>query len=80
MLLIQATQVNGQPLPIGSFTAWTVVAMVQRRTGHHPVNVDVMSDWDAVIELEPDVRVGEVAQLLHGTQEWDGQPVEINCL
>ena len=79
LLLIQATQVNGQPLPIGSFTAWVVVAMVQRHTGNHPVDVDVMSDWDAVIELEPNVRVGEVAQLLHGTHEWDGQPVEISC-
>ena len=45
LLLIQATQVNGHPLPIGSFTAWAV-AMVQRHTGHHPVDVDVMSDWD----------------------------------
>ena len=58
--MIQATQVNGCPLPIGSFTAWAVVAMVQRHTGHHPVDVDVMSDWDAVIELELDVRVGEL--------------------
>ena len=80
LLLIQATQVNGHPLPIGSFTAWAVVAMIQRHTGHHPVDVDVMSDWDAVIELEPDVRVGEVAQLLHGTHEWDGQQAEISCL
>ena len=61
LLLIQTTQVNGHPLPIGSFTAQAVVAMVQRHTGHHPVNVDVMSDQDAVIELEPDIRVGEVA-------------------
>ena len=67
LLLIQAMQVNGCPLPIGSFTAQAVVAIVQRYTGHHPVDVDVMSDRDAVIELEPDVRVGEVAQLLHGT-------------
>ena len=71
---------NGCPQPIGSFTAWAVVAMVQRHTGHHPVDVDVMSDQDAVIELEPDVRVGEVAQLLHGTHEWDGQQAEISCL
>ena len=80
LLLIQATQVNGYPLPIGSFTTQAVVAMVQRHTGHHPVDGDVMSDWDTVIELEPDVRVGEVAQLLHGTHEWDRQQAEINCL
>ena len=80
LLLIQATQFNVCPLPIGSFTTWVVVAMVQRHTGHHPVDVDVMSDWDVVIELELDVRVGEVAQLLHGSHKWDGQQAEINCL
>ena len=39
-----------------------------------------MSERDAIIELEPEVRVGEVAQLLHGTHEWDGQLAEIDCL
>ena len=78
LLLIQAKQVNGHPLPIGSFTAWAVVAMVQRHTGHYPVDVDVMSDRDAVIELELDAR--EVAQLLPGTHEWDGQQAQISCL
>ena len=80
LLLIQATQVNGCPLPIGSFTAGVVVAMVQRHTGHHPIDVDVMSDWDTVIKLELDVRVGEVAQVLRGIHEWDGQQAEISCL
>ena len=47
---------------------------------YNPVDVDVMSDHDAVIELEPDVRVGELAQLLHGTHEWDGQQAKISCL
>ena len=66
LLLIQATQVNGRPLPIDSFTAQAVVAMVQRHTGHHPVDMDVMSDWDAVIELEPGVRVGTYMALMSG--------------
>ena len=39
-----------------------------------------MSERDTRIELEPKVRVGEVAQLLHGTHEWDGQLAEIGCL
>ena len=54
--------------------------MIQKQTSYHPVDVDVMSDRDAVIELEPEVRVGEVAQLLHGTHEWDGQLAENSCL
>ena len=80
LLLIQVTQLNGHQLPIGSFTARAIVSEVQRQTGYHPVNVEIMSDRDAIIELEPKIRVGEVAQLLHGTHEWDGQLAEIGCL
>ena len=57
-----------------------IVSVVQRQTGYHPVDVEVMSDRDAIIELEPEIRVGEVAQLLHGVHEWDGQLAEIGCL
>ena len=39
-----------------------------------------MLNRDAIIELEPKIRVEEVAQLLHGTHEWDGQLAEIECL
>ena len=80
LLLIQVTEVNGCLLPIGSFTACTVATVVHNQMGHLLVDVDVMSDCDAVIELETDVRVGEVAQHLHGTHEWDGQQAEISCL
>ena len=80
LLLIQATQVNGRPLPIGSFTARTVANIIQHQTGYLPIDVDVMTDRDAVIEMEPDVRVGEVAQHLHGIHEWDGQQADISCL
>ena len=80
LLLIQATQVNGQPLPIGSFTARTVATIIQHQTGYFPIDVDVMTDRDAIIEMEPDVRVGEVAQHLHGIREWDGQQADISCL
>ena len=53
---------------------------MQKQTGYHPVDVEVMSDRDTIIELEPKIRVGEVAQLLHGSHEWDGQLAEIGCL
>ena len=57
-----------------------MVSLVQKQKGHHLVEVEVVMDRDAIIELEPDVRVGEVAQLLHGTQEWDGHLAEVDCL
>ena len=55
LLLVQVTQANGLPLPVGSFTANTMVSLVQKQTGHHPVIVEVATDRDVIIELEPDV-------------------------
>ena len=80
LLLAQVTQANGLPLPVGSFTADTLVSLIQNRTGYPPVEVEVVTDREAIIELEPGVRVGEVAQLLHGTQEWEGYTAEVGCL
>ena len=80
LLLVQVTQANGLPLPVNSFTTNMMVSLVQKQTGHHLVEVEVVTDRDAIIELEPDVQVGEVAQLLHGTQEWDGHLAEVDCL
>ena len=80
LLLVQVTQADGLPLPVGSFTANTMISLVQSRTGYQPVEVEVVTDREAIIELEPGVRVGEVAQLLHGAQEWDGYAAEVGCL
>ena len=55
LLLVQVTQANGLPLPVGSFTANTMVSLVQKQTGHHPIEVEVVMDRDVIIELEPDV-------------------------
>ena len=49
LLLVQVTQANGLPLPFGSFTANTMVSLVQKQTGHHLVEVEVVTDRDAII-------------------------------
>ena len=55
LLLVQVTQANGLPLPVSSFTANMMVSLVQKQMGHHPIEVEVMTDRDVIIELEPDV-------------------------
>ena len=64
----------------GSFTGRAVAEMVQKYTGSHPVEVEVMNDHDVIVQLEPTVSVGEAARLLHGTHDWFGQVAQINCL
>ena len=57
-----------------------MATIIQHQTGYLPIDVDVMTDRDAVIEMEPDVGVEEVTQHLHGVCEWDGQQADISCL
>ena len=49
-------------------------------TGQNPVEVDIMNDRDAVVQMEPENLVVHVAQALHNARIWDRQTVEITCL
>ena len=49
LLLLEVTQTDGQPLPVGMFTAHTVAQHVIDLTGQNPVEVDVMNDHDVII-------------------------------
>ena len=79
LLLLEVTQTDGRPLPVGMFTA-RAVARVIDLTGQNPVEVDIMNDHCAVVQMDPKNLVVHVAQALHNAQIWDGQTVEITCL
>ena len=80
LLLLQATQLDGKALPRESFTAMAVGAQVQQITGFRPINIEVVTNSDAILEFEPPTWPGEAAQRFHGTREWDGQMVDLGCL
>ena len=79
-LLLKVVQVCGKPLPVGSFTAWVVADKVKKLTGHNPVEVEIVSGQDVVLDFEPDVSVVEVAQKMHGPYQWEGMNTNIACL
>ena len=80
LLLLEVTQTGGQPLPVGMFTAHTVAQHVIDLTEENPVEVDVMNDHDAIVQMEPDTTIVHAAQVLHNARLWDGQAAEITCL
>ena len=80
LLLLKVTQTDGRPLPVGMFTACTVAQHVINLTGQNPVDVDVMNDCDAIIQMEPETTVVHATQALHNGRLWDGQTTEITCL
>ena len=62
------------------FTACAVAQHVINLTGQNPVEVDVMNDSDAIVQMEPDTTIVHAAQALHNARLWDGQAAEITCL
>ena len=80
LLLLQATQLDGKALPRESFTAMAVGAQVQQITGFRPIDIEVVTNRDVILEFEPPTQPGEAAQRLHGIREWDGQMADLGCL
>ena len=80
VILLQVTTPRGKPLTVHTFTGSSVANFVRGCSGINPVEVEVMTPQDAIVEVEPGKHVGEVAQALHGIHEWEGQAVEISCL
>ena len=80
LLLLEVTQTDGRPLPVVMFTTHTVAQHVIDLTGQNPVEVDVMNDCDAIVQMEPETTVVHAAQALHNARLWDGQAAEITCL
>ena len=80
LLLLQATQLDGEALPRESFTAMAVGAQVQQITGFRPIDIKVVTYRDVILEFEPPTQPGEVAQRLHRIREWDGQMADLGCL
>ena len=80
LLLLEVTQTDGRPLPVGMFTARTVAQHVIDLTGQNPVEVDVMNDHDTIIQMEPETTIVHAAQALHNARLWDSQATKITCL
>ena len=80
LLLLQTTQLDGKALPRESFTAMAVGAQVQQITGFRPIDIEVVTNRDVILEFEPTTRPGEAAQRLHRIGEWDGHMADLGCL
>ena len=62
LLLLEMTQTDGQPLPVGMFTACMVAQHVIKLTGQNPVEIDVMNDRNTIVQMEPETTVVHAAK------------------
>ena len=53
LLLLEGTQLDGKALSRESFTAMAVGAQVQQITGFRPIDIEVVTNRDVILEFEP---------------------------
>ena len=53
---------------------------VQQITGLRPVDIEVVTNQNVILKIEPPIRPGEAAQRLHWIREWNGQLLDLGCL
>ena len=73
-------QNNGTPVPLSLFTAPNTTELVQQVTGTVPINVEVVMDQEAIIELDESVLAVGVAQQMQGSLVWGRYVTEVTCL
>ena len=69
-LLLHVLQNNGAPVPPSLFMAPNTAELVQEVTGTIPVNVEVVTDSEVVIDLDETVLAVGVMQQLQGSLIW----------
>ena len=73
-------QNNGTPVPPSLFTAPNTMELVQEVTGTIPVNVEVVTDREAVTDLDKTVLAIGVMQQLQGSLIWGCHVTDVTCL
>ena len=53
VLLLKVTQLDEQPFPIGIFTVCAVMQWIVDITGKSPVDIDVLTNLEVVVQMEP---------------------------
>ena len=79
-LLLHVLQNNGTPVPLSLFTAPNTAELVQQVTDTIPINVEVVMDQEAIIELDESVLAVGVAQQMQGSLVWGRYVTEVTCL
>ena len=76
-LLLHVLQNNGTLVPPNLFTAPNMVELVQHVTGMLPINVEVVTDCEVIIELDETVLAIGVAQQMQASMVWGHYATEV---
>ena len=80
LLLMRVKQLDGRPLPVGTYTDRCVNLQILQWTEITPAHTTRVNPLDTVVEFAADVPIVAVAQQLHMIREWEEVPVTVSCI
>ena len=77
---MHVVQNNGNPIPPSLFTAPNTAELVQHVMETLPINIEIVTDRQAVVELDKSILAVDVMQQLQGRLVWGCHVTEVTCL
>ena len=79
-ILIKIAKENRESLPYGEVTVELVEEIFQNNAGITPLEVLILNDQDALVDLANGISVTEIAMAVHGEGRLRDQIIRIGCL
>ena len=79
-ILVKVTKINGESLPYREVSAGLVEEIFQNSIGVSPLDVLILNDQDALVDLEEGTAVAEIAMAIHGECRWRDQSIRVGCV
>ena len=79
-ILIKITKINGESLPYREVSAGLVEEIFQNSVGIIPLDVLVLNDQDALVDLVDGTAMTEIAMAVHGEGRWRDQDIRVGCV
>ena len=79
-ILVKVTKIDGESLPYGEVSVELIKEIFQNNAGITPLEVLVLNDQDALVDLADGVSVTEIAMAVHGEGRLRDDPIKVGCL
>ena len=79
-ILVKITKDTEESLPYGQVNAELVEEIFQNSVGVVPIDVLILNDQDALVDLVDGISVVEIAMGIHWEGKWRNQDIRIGCI
>ena len=79
-ILVKITKGDGGSLPYGEVSVELIEEIFQNNAGIIPIEVLILNDQDALVDLADGVSITEIAMAVHGEGRLRDQTIRVGCL